>query len=375
MFALRKAIDKIKETGASEEDAVRLITARAENPDAFSAFFTPPAAPVYGPPEPPVQGPPDPGIQGPPTPVDFQPPPIMPPMPKNPQMLFANTAPKQTVEQARFGQGIADQTYPYGYQRPGPYDLGPEGVEVYNRTVQFFPGLNDAGVPNRGYYDGTVAATDTPKTMEHEIGHAYQAQYLSPVKMNAFVEKVYELANKGNPGALRALSGYFPGAPAMPGEIPGAYGGASDPQHLFTWFIDNPSMLPDELAPFYAGLFTDQAEAERDKYQDRMLDTALQAKSEEARKLKRVEMKTRVVEILKGFDSYEAAIEGSTRASDILTLVRAVGNNEVYETIRWLVPDEATLVKLRLMRLDDAEDDEIFRALIDAGYTIGYVDE
>jgi hypothetical protein len=169
--------------------------------------------------------------------------------------IFSTASSSMSPQDAYIGQGIANMRFEeMGLPVPSvkyPMPLEQEGQEVMrsNFVVPTEPG-------EIGSYGAPVIRTDTG-AFPHELTHAYQSQ-MHP-DLDEFVNTVIRLARSGDPVAQASLQGYGPVAPQHPSYgIHGAYQGSADPQHLFTWFIDNemrnPGSTPAELREYYAPL-------------------------------------------------------------------------------------------------------------------------
>lgn len=376
MKAVRAAIDRIKETGASEEDAVRLLTARAQDPQAFESYFNPaPAPPPSAPPKPsdgyfmgaPIsQMPGAPGFN-----------PDIPPTPPNPlnepraaatprmggskyPPMFQTAQSNLDTEDAFIGQGIADMRWQeLGLQRPtstSPLPLGQAGQETMSRNFIVPPETGQTP-----YYGAPMMVTDKG-AFGHELTHAYQAEHVPD--LDQFVETVKRLAAEGDVTAQTALIGYGQVGPGHPASgMQGAYQGASDPQHLFTQFIDFAQAgieIPEELAPYYEGLF------EGRPAQDILTKQMAPVKTRSMELIAKAQ--TQIVQA----GSLRAAIETPQPVSALVTLIRAVTNNVVGQSLD--MPDPETAERIRSMGLDDLEPEEILGRLVTAGFKIAVVD-
>lgn len=371
MKAVRAAIDRIKETGASEEDAVRLITARAENPAAFNQFFSAPAP--SAPPEsydsnqyfmgaPVSQMPGAPGYDSsvPPAPPRTEIPDARPadeevPGGYQPPNLFRNARSTMDTEDAFIGQGIADMRWDeLGMQRPtstSPLPLGQAGQETLSRNFVVPPEPGQTA-----YYDAPIISADK-SAFGHELSHTYQAERFP--NLDQFVAKVQELAAAGDETAKLALLGYGQPNPMNPK----AYQGASDPQHLYTQFIDLAQVgveIPKELAPYYKGLFEGN------------VAQLVEQKRMEPIRTKSFELVNQVQTEIIAAGSLRGAIEKPQPVSALMRVIRAVTNNVAGQALRMSDPETAELI--RSLGVDDLEPEEILDKLVKAGFKIAVVD-
>jgi len=373
LTALRKAVDTIKaqSPGASDEDAMRLIRARFDDPEAFQAFFTPPPAPAAPPfPREEHMGEELFDTQRPYSGMFAMPPePLMPPPPPEYPPIW-QTGPTRILEEGEhsFSQGIADMTFGEGEKASvlNRVPLGPLGREALLNNI-LIKGVDDqtiGGSFNSRSAQIQLSAINPPAVFPHELTHAFQSERVGDyTRLQQFVRDALRLADEGNPTAIEGVRRYH----TVP-DPHKEYAGYRDPQHLYTWFIEreleDPGSLPDELLPYYEGLFNIEEIRAEPAVSETSSTTAEQTLFTQ-----------NVLERIKDAGSVSALLNSPLSYGELEMIVRTITHNEEGKIISQQAPDPGTVAFIQSLGIDDAELEEIVIVLMDAGFKLQLFDE
>lgn len=339
--------------GATWEDAIRLLTASAIDPEALEQWVRPNqetpqsfmGAPILQ----------MPGAEG------YEPgQPAVPPMtsdepilPKYPPIYMSDPTPSVSPKEAEMRKAFAALEYPEGQGPPSPalLPLGFKGAEIYGQTA-FEPHTDGPA-----FFDPSRRTIRSPTSDEymkntkrgvfaHELAHAFQNRFFPPgPELDSFVEAVIGLAKAGDQVAQDALGWVETETPL------GIILLRDDPQHLYTYFVDKivsdrAFQMPETLKPFYEGLFdptvpiVPEGESEQEEY------TAIQQRAQQWREEVVANRASMVLEASNRLGGLHALLSGGITPEELSDIVYSIWNDQTYQTIRDGVPDPETVKKI-----------------------------